>query len=101
MWCGANLAMLWYMAKRYFGNISFTDPGRLELETAELLGFMLSTRVDGKSPEEYINTDSEKIRCGQLLSPLWNGKRPLLKMCAAYCGTRPGADPPLVPPPPL
>lgn len=61
-WADAYLNMLRFMAGRYFGAIAFTDPERLERETAELLGFMLLARVDGKSPAEYIDRDGEKNR---------------------------------------
>ena len=59
-WRDSYLNMLLYMAEKYFGGISFMDPELLEKETAELLGFMLLARVDGKSPAEYIVDDTDK-----------------------------------------
>lgn len=52
--------MLLFMAKRYFDGVTVMPAALLAEQTAELLGFMLLARVDGKSPAEYIVSDEDK-----------------------------------------
>ncbi len=44
----------------YFGGVCWEPPSDLESRAARLVAALLLARVDGKSPVEYVNTDTQK-----------------------------------------
>jgi 5-methylthioribose kinase len=44
----------------YFSRVHFADRALMEKRAVQQLGFIMLARVDGKSPAEYITTDSDK-----------------------------------------
>ncbi|MBW7571407.1 phosphotransferase family protein [Caproiciproducens faecalis] len=54
------LNMLHFMLHRYFDYITFMDRNELEKDTIQLLALLFLARVDGKSPVEYIDLESDK-----------------------------------------
>lgn len=63
------------LASSYLGNITWEAPADIEARAAHLLPGLLLGRVDGKSPVEYITTDSQRDRVRRvaralLLSPV-------------------------------
>jgi aminoglycoside phosphotransferase (APT) family kinase protein len=56
----AYLASFTALADAYLARTDWEDKTRLEARTAKLLAALLLARVDGKSPVEYLTSDSDK-----------------------------------------
>lgn len=59
-WSGAFLNMLLYMTDTYFSMIDYDDPKKIEKDCLEILAMMMIARIDGKSPAEYITSETTK-----------------------------------------
>lgn len=59
-WCLSYLNLAAYTANTYLTGIDFTDIGALEHNAVKTLALLFLSRVDGKSPAEYITDDKDK-----------------------------------------
>ena len=59
-WGAGYLAMLSYMMKLYFSNVSYMESIAVEEQTVQTIGFLFLARVDGKSPVEYLTNENDK-----------------------------------------
>ncbi len=61
-WRDRYLECFCALTGRYLDGVDWEPPSALEKRTVELLAAMLLARVDGRSPVEYITSESEKQR---------------------------------------
>lgn len=72
-WGPGYLAMLRYMMRLYFSNITYMDPTTVEEQTVRTLGFLFLARIDGKSPVEYLTNENDKELVRKLAVTMLNG----------------------------
>ena len=66
----AYLASFDALSQTYLKAVNWEDPTALEARTCALLAGMLLARVDGKSPVEYITTDTQRDTVRRFAIPL-------------------------------
>ncbi|MDR0389608.1 MAG: phosphotransferase [Spirochaetaceae bacterium] len=59
-WSAAFLNMLLYMTDTYFNMMNYGDPKQTEADAVAILAMMMIARIDGKSPVEYITSETTK-----------------------------------------
>lgn len=59
-WAAAYLNLMRDTTRHYLDLVRFTDPAVLEYDTVRTFALLFLARVDGKSPAEYITSDSDK-----------------------------------------
>jgi tRNA A-37 threonylcarbamoyl transferase component Bud32 len=59
-WSAAFLNMLLYMTNTYFNKMTYGDPKLVEEDCIKILAMMMIARIDGKSPVEYITSETTK-----------------------------------------
>ena len=74
----AYLASFDALSQTYLKAVNWEDPTALEARTCALLAGMLLVRVDGKSPVEYITTDTQRDTVRRFAIPLL--KHPALQL---------------------
>lgn len=74
----AYLASFDALAHTYMSAVRWEDPQALEARTCALLAGMMLARVDGKSPVEYITTDTQRDTVRRFAIPLL--KHPALQL---------------------
>jgi aminoglycoside phosphotransferase (APT) family kinase protein len=65
----AYLASFDTLAQTYLSAVSWEDPAALEARSCPLLAGMLLARVDGKSPVEYITTETQREQVRRFAKP--------------------------------
>lgn len=73
------LACFHALAAAYRAHIDWEPPGALEMRAAHLLPGLLLARVDGKSPVEYITTESDRNRVRRVARALLASPPPRLQ----------------------
>ena len=74
----AYLASFDALSQTYLKAVNWEDPTALEARTCALLAGMLLARVDGKSPVEYITTDTQRDTVRRFAIPFL--KHPALQL---------------------
>jgi hypothetical protein len=78
-WAGAYISMLKYMLEIYFTEIRFMNAANLEEGFIKLLALLLLARIDGKSPAEYIDAETDKELVRKMAFEIIQNKQPSYK----------------------